>query len=63
MCFGSESQQEFEHLGECRTREDVRRLFERYRAEARLYAEMTGEHEPMIVPDVETADEPLVTAR
>jgi len=63
MRFGSESKpQEQEHLGECRTTEDVRRLFERYRAEARLHAEITGEEEPLTVPEVEAEDEGLVKA-
>jgi hypothetical protein len=63
MRFGSESKpqdQEQEHLGECRTLDDVRRLFDRYRAEARLHAEITGEDEPLTVPGVEAEDERLV---
>ena len=63
MRFGSESKPQVqEHLGECRTTEDVRRLFERYRAEARLHAEITGEEEPLTVPEVEAEDEGLVKA-
>jgi len=64
MRFGSESKpQDEQHLGECRTTEDVRRLFERYRAEARLHAEITGEDEPLMVPEVEAKDDDLIQTR
>jgi len=65
MRFGSESkpQDDDEHLGECRTTEDVRRLFERYRAEARLHAEICGEEDPLLAPEDEAADDGLVTTR
>jgi len=56
MCFGSEIERTFQ--GECRTTEDVARLFERYRARAREDAEETvrdepAEHEPQAVPVAE----------
>jgi len=63
MRFGSESKPQDEHLGECRTREDVHRLFERYRAEARLHAEISGEDEPLIEPEPEVTDDDLITSR
>jgi hypothetical protein len=37
MCFGSDTERTFQ--GECRTTDDVRLLFERYRARAREAAE------------------------
>jgi hypothetical protein len=62
MCLGSESER-FNRQGECRTTEDVRRLFERYRVEARLFAEMSGEPDPMAQPQAQEPVEPLVTTR
>ena len=56
MCFGSEIERNLH--GECRTTEDVRQLFERYRAHARDSAERIGrdmpaEQQPQAVPDAE----------
>ncbi len=39
MCFGSDDRERTFRQGEYRTADDVRLLFERYRAEARHYAE------------------------
>lgn len=55
MCFGSDTERTFQ--GECRTTEDVRVLFERYRTRAREAAEELDctehdEHEPQVEPVV-----------
>jgi hypothetical protein len=62
MCFGSEDRERTFRQGECRTTDDVGRLFERYRAEARHFAEAL---EPAVPaePDLEPADEPVLTTR
>ncbi len=60
MPFGSDTER-LQHRHECETTEEIRRLFERYRAEARQYADLTGEYEPMIVPTDDEPSEPLVT--
>jgi hypothetical protein len=52
MRFGSEEQRSFRQ-GECRTTNDVRLLFERYRAEARHYEALMGEHEQRTLETVD----------
>ena len=42
MCFGSDQDEQAARQREVRTTEDVGRLFERYRAEARHFAESEG---------------------
>jgi hypothetical protein len=42
MCLGSDMERTYRE-GECRTTEEVRLLFERYRAEARHFAEIADE--------------------
>jgi hypothetical protein len=55
MCFGSDTERTFQ--GECRTTDDVRLLFERYRARARDAAEDVEPVEPMESPE---QDEPRI---
>lgn len=55
MCFGSDTERTFQ--GECRTTEDVRVLFERYRTRAREAVEELDrvehdEREPQVEPVV-----------
>jgi hypothetical protein len=58
MNLGSESKRT-QRQGECRTTEDVGRLFERYRVEARLMHDVTGEPRPKAVPRHAEPVEPL----
>jgi hypothetical protein len=61
MCFGSEAELSFRQ-GECRTTDDVGKLFERYRAEARHYAELTSEDDP-VERERETPVVPVLAGR
>lgn len=63
MSFGSESERTLHH-GECRTTEDVRLLFERYRAEARHFDEILGNRgvEELPAREPEPAREPTLLA-
>jgi hypothetical protein len=62
MCFGSEDRERTFRQGECRTTDDVGRLFERYRAEARHYAEVPDPDAPA-EPEREPEDAPVLTTR
>lgn len=62
MCFGSETERTFQ--GECRTTEDVGRLFERYRTRARQAADdiEPAEHDEAPEHD-EPRAEPVLAGR
>jgi hypothetical protein len=63
MCFGSEAERRFGG-SEYETVDDLRLLFERYRAGARHYAEAPSEDEPVEVgDDLETPVEPVLSSR
>jgi hypothetical protein len=61
MCFGSEQERSLRQ-GECETTEDVRLLFERYRAEARHYAALMGD-DGSYERELETSAEPVLSSR